>query len=102
MAKVFNGAADCKPDKHYMINLGRRLSEIKVMIDEGKYFAINRARQYGKTTTLRALSRYLQIDYYVVLMDFQRFGAEEFGNENTFAFSFARSFLRVFKEMSYY
>lgn len=25
------------------------------MVDAGKYFTINRARQYGKTTTLQAL-----------------------------------------------
>lgn len=70
MAKSFNVTADCKPDEHYMVNLRQRLSEIKELIDAGKYFTINRARQYGKTTTLRALDRYLKSDYYVVFMDF--------------------------------
>lgn len=50
-------------------------------MDDGKYFTINRARQYGKTTTLRALYRYLQTEYDVVLLDFQSFGSEEFRTE---------------------
>lgn len=97
MAKVFNVTADCKPGEHYMVNLTQRLEEIKELIDSGKYFTINRARQYGKTTVLRALNRYLQKDYYVVLMDFQTFGDAKFKNENTFALSFASSFLRLLK-----
>lgn len=97
MTKVFNVTADCKPDKHYMVNLDKRLAAIKDLVDDGAYFTINRARQYGKTTTLRALNRHLQGDYYVALMDFQTFGAGEFADENTFAMSFAQSFLRVLK-----
>ena len=97
MVKVFNVTADCKPDKHYMVNLDKKLVAIKKLVDEGAYFTINRARQYGKTTTLRALNRFLQKDYYVVLMDFQTFGSEEFVDENTFALSFARLFLRALK-----
>lgn len=65
MAKTFNVTGDCKPDIHYMVNINRRLSEIKELVDSGKYFTINRARQYGKTTTLRALGRYLQSDYFI-------------------------------------
>lgn len=97
MAKVFNITADCKPGQHYMVNLDKRLEEIKKLIDAGQYFTINRARQYGKTTTLRALNPYLQTDYVVIFMDFQTFGTEEFKNENTFALSFLRSFLRILK-----
>ena len=47
------------PDKHYMVDLTGRLVAIKTPVDHEKYFTINRARQYGKTTTLRALSSYL-------------------------------------------
>ena len=95
MRKVFNVTADCKPTEHYMVDLERRLLKIKVLVDEGKYFTINRARQYGKTTTLRALARFLQEEYYVVLIDFQMFGSAKFKDENTFALSFAGSFLRI-------
>ena len=54
--KIFNTTAVCFPDKHYMIDLTGRLVAIKTPVDHEKYFTINRARQYGKTTTLRALA----------------------------------------------
>lgn len=80
-----------------MANISGRLKKIKTMIDNGNYFTINKTRQYGKTTTLIALEKYLQKDYYVVLIDFQTFGYAEFKNENIFAVSFAKSFLRFLK-----
>lgn len=97
MAKTFNVTADCKPGEHYMVNLDRRLKDIKELVDSEKYFTINKARQYGKTTVLRALNRYLQNEYYVVLMDFQTFGDAKFKNENIFALTFGSSFLRMLK-----
>lgn len=51
MPKVFNTAAICIPQEHYMVNLDSRVREIKKLVDAGKYFMINRARQYGKKTT---------------------------------------------------
>lgn len=97
MTKVFNVTADCKPDRHYMVNIAERLVRIKKLVDDGAYFTINRARQYGKTTTLRALARYLQRDYYVVLLDFQTVSSEKFESEKAFSVSFARLFLKAFK-----
>ncbi|MDE7015594.1 MAG: 9-O-acetyl-N-acetylneuraminate esterase, partial [Kineothrix sp.] len=97
MVKSFNITADCKPEIHYMVDIENRLIEIKSLVDAGKYFTINRARQYGKTTTLRALNRFLQNEYYVVLMDFQTFGNAKFRNENAFSIAFANAFLRMLK-----
>ena len=97
MGKVFNITADCKPELHYMVNIDSRLKKIKELIDKGEYFAINRARQYGKTTTLRGLSRFLQKEYLVADMDFQTFGDAKFKNENVFSMAFARVFIRVLK-----
>ena len=59
VSKIFNTEAVCIPEKHYMVDISRRLEKIKVFIDREQYFTMNRARQYGKTTTLRALRRYL-------------------------------------------
>lgn len=98
MTKTFNTVAVCLPGEHYMVDLKKRLQEIRALIDGGKYFTVNRARQYGKTTVLLALEQYLQKDYHVVFMDFQTFGKEEFANENVFALSFADSFLRLLGE----
>ena len=96
MAKVFNTTGIGVPQRHYMVHLQKRLEEIKKLVDEGKYFSVNKARQYGKTTTLMALGKYLQKEYNVVSMDFQTFGNAEFQTENRFSLSFAGSFVRLF------
>ena len=93
--RFFNVSADCKPGLHYMVDITSRLQKIKYMVDNGQYFTINQARQYGKTTILRGLNRCLQNDYYTISMDFQKFGADEFSDEHIFATSFARTFLRI-------
>ena len=95
MAKIFNVNGACIPDRHYMVNLDKRLEKIKTMVDAGDYFIINRARQYGKTTLLRALAEFLKKDYYVVSMDFQRMSASKFRTENIFSVTFARDFIRL-------
>ncbi len=97
MSKVFNTTAVCIPEEHYMVNIDERVRKIKELVDKRKYFMINRARQYGKTTTLAMLESYLQSDYYVVSMDFQMFGDAEFKNENIFSLSFADTFLDLLK-----
>ena len=58
--KSFNITGLCFPNENYMVNIEGRLKEIKKLVVEEKYFIINRARQYGKTTTLWALQQYLQ------------------------------------------
>ncbi len=91
--RKFNITGLCVPQKHYMVDINERLAEIRKMVDEGDYFAINRARQYGKTTTLAALARVLADDYIVVSLDFQALGDFSFENENIFAVTFAEYFL---------
>lgn len=94
MGKIFNISADCKASLHYMVNIEERLIKMKEMVDRGDYFMMNRARQYGKTTTLKALSRFLKKDYIVASLDFQRMGAAKFKNENIFSLTFARMFMQ--------
>ncbi len=55
--KCFNTTGVCIPEKHYMVDLTERVKEIKKLVDNGKYFIINRARQYGKTTCIRSTAR---------------------------------------------
>jgi len=90
MERSFNITGACNPQEHYMVNLDSRLLEIKKMVDVGKYFVINRGRQYGKTTTLKALEQYLSEHYIVVRMDFQFLDADDFENAKTFVKAFAR------------
>ena len=88
--KEFNTTAVCIPSKHYMVDLSERISEIKKLVDEGKYFTINRARQYGKTTTLTALKKELVNEYIVLSLDFQSIDKDVFENGATFSQALAR------------
>lgn len=97
MGKIFNVSADCKPGLHYMVDISERLRKIKEFVDRGEYFTINRARQYGKTTTLRALKKYLQEEYIVISLDFQKLDAAKFQDGNIFSLAFASYFLRLIK-----
>lgn len=97
MRKEFNVTGLCVPKKHYMVDLSKRLVQMKKMIDKGNYFVINRARQYGKTTTLAALAEYLKDEYRVIFMDFQTIGSAMYENEDSFSRAFATCFLEEFQ-----
>lgn len=90
MAKVFNVNGACRYARHYMVDLDSRLALVKRMIDGGEYFVISKARQYGKTTLLRALSEYLEEDYLVISLDFQNIETEEYTNGSTFVRALTR------------
>lgn len=95
--RSFNTTGICDPKLHYMVDLNERLAQVRILVDAGKYFTINRARQFGKTTTLHALAEYLNRDYFVVSMDFQmQMSNAKFKNENSFALAFARAFINSF------
>lgn len=91
--KVFNTTGLCVPELHYMVDLSGRLREIQRMVDGGSYFTINRARQYGKTTTLKALAKHLAEKYTVVSLDFQRVDGRSFASGGRFSQAFARLLL---------
>jgi hypothetical protein len=79
-----------------MVNLDSRLAEIKKMVDVGKYFVINRGRQYGKTTILNALENYLKQNYIVISLDFQlQMSNSKFQDECSFSVAFADAFLEI-------
>ena len=98
MAKKFNVNGVCRPDLHYMVDLSSRLAAIKEMVEEGAYFTINKARQYGKTTILRALAHFLQEEYVVVSLDFQRMSSLSFQDEQKFVASFSEELLYAVKD----
>ena len=90
MERYFNITGCCNPQEHYMVNLDSRLAQIKKMVDRGQYFSINKGRQYGKTTILKALREHLKNDYVVISIDFQFVSTSEFATENSFVKAFAR------------
>lgn len=70
--KVFNVTGPCIPALHYMVDTSRKIDEIiNKFVDAGEYFTINRARQYGKTTTLELLFQRLQTKYVVLDISFE-------------------------------
>lgn len=98
MNRYFNTEGLCDPEIHYMVSLDDRLRIIRRrFVERGSYFVINRGRQYGKTTTLRALAEYLRDEYITVFLDFQEIGTEEFQDENSFSRAFAEIFSRALK-----
>lgn len=97
MRRYFNTEGQCEADVHYMVRLDERLQKIKSLyVDRGKYFVINRGRQYGKTTTLRALAEYIRKDYAVIALDFQKLSDANFRDEYTFAVSFIEQIAEIY------
>ena len=84
MSKTFNVNGICYPNEHYMVNIDSKLAQIKQLVDEKKYFVINRARQYGKTTTLNMLVKYLADKYTVFFISFEGLGETAFESETAF------------------
>ena len=72
MPKRFCITGICIPGKNYMADIRKRLDQIvQDYIENGLYFTINRARQYGKTTTLYLLEQRLAEDYMVLSLSFE-------------------------------
>ncbi len=88
--KEFNTTSACNPDDHYMVDIRDRIDEIRKLVDNKKYFTINRARQYGKTTTLSELYKVLKNDYIVLFLDFQGIDKDVFANGAVFSQAMAR------------
>ncbi len=91
--KRFKTTGLCNPAKDYMVDITERLVKIKAMVDYGDYFTINRARQFGKTTTLAALKKYLSEQYNVLSLDFQSMSNSSFRTEGSFVKAFALNLL---------
>ena len=55
MGRVFNTTGVCIPEKHYMVNINGRLQQIKVLVDEGKYFTIKELISVDTLKTMQLL-----------------------------------------------
>lgn len=98
MKRCFNVEGVCLPDKHYMVNLDNRLEAIRSLIDAGKYFTINRARQYGKTTTVAMLKNKLDKEYVFFSISFEGIGEKAYSSEERFC----RFFYGLLYDAMYY
>ncbi len=98
MKKYFNITGPCNRERHYMVNIDKRLQETKALVDNGDYFVINRARQYGKTTILKNLKTFLSEEYFVFSISFEGFTGDVFQSENVFC---QRVFKLLYTSMIY-
>ena len=92
MQKEFNITGNCFAEQHYMADVSKKLQQTLNMVTRGKYFIINRPRQYGKTTTLYALAKQLRDtgDYVVLNASFEGVGDAIFEKEEVFAKGFVQ------------
>lgn len=84
MAKRFNVTGTCIPGKHYMVDTSAKMQQILQLIEQDSYFTMNRARQYGKTTSLLLLWRALKEKYVVISISFEGMGEDAFSGEEAF------------------
>ena len=86
MRKKFNDTGLCVPDRHYMADISEKLDRIVRLIEDGQYFAINRPRQFGKTTILFLLAKRLfsEGEYLPVEISFEGFGDETYRDQKLF------------------
>ena len=86
--RKFNVTGVCVPHLHYMVDIRNKVAQIKELIDNGEYFTINRARQYGKTTTLYALKKALGDEYKIISLTFEGLGEESLDTSQSFCYTF--------------
>ena len=94
MGKRFNVTGTCIPEMHYMVNSAKRFQAVSDYIDAGEYFTINRARQFGKTTTLNMIWRNLSDRYLVISLSFEGVGDTPFESAEAFVGMFSRQLAR--------
>lgn len=99
MKKEFNITGICLPEHHYMVDIRPKLGEVMNFVEKGRYFIINRPRQYGKTTMLGSIQDYLKDseEYLVIRLNFQGIDSKWHASDEAFAMMFLQQLQRVFK-----
>ena len=93
--REFNVTGICVPDMHYMVDIGEKIEKIFKLVEEKKYFTINRGRQYGKTTTIGRLRKRMPEDYFCSSISFQYSSKEMFADEEGFCHGLLRRIHRA-------
>ena len=84
MQKRFNTTGCCNPQKHYMVDISSKINKIITLIEHGYYFTINRARQFGKTTTISQIFNKLQTRYTIFSISFEVTDEDMFASTENF------------------
>lgn len=82
--REFNITGNCNLREHYMVDISNKLEKISELVNKGKYFTINRARQYGKTTTVRFLHEKIKGEYIVLRTTFEGLSDIVFKSDKNF------------------
>ena len=91
----FNVTGPCVPREDYMVDISGKIEQIRKLVDDRSYFTINRARQYGKTTTLLCLKNALADDYLVASISFEGLSDKRFDSPTAFCRAFMRLIQRA-------
>jgi hypothetical protein len=97
--KEFNDAGLCVPHLHYMADRSAKIADMIKLVEKGKYFTINRPRQYGKTTLLYLMEIQLEkMGYLVFDLSFEGVSDNIFASEELFAPTFLEMLQEKFKQ----
>lgn len=99
MEKEFNVTGSCNPEFHFVVDTGDKINRMANLIEKGKYFTINRPRQYGKSTSLEYIERrFANGDYFIISITFESMSAIDFSSEKNFIREFSRQLNRIFNK----
>ena len=91
----FNVTGLCIPEEDYMVDISGKIKQIRELVEKRCYFTINRARQYGKTTTLNELRKSLADEYIVISICFQAIGEDCFKSSELFCKAFIKQVVQA-------
>ncbi|MCK5524829.1 MAG: AAA family ATPase, partial [Thiomargarita sp.] len=99
MQKEFNDTGLCIPNRHYMVDNSDKIKQIIALVEKGKYFTINRPRQFGKTTTLFLLDKALNLreDYVALKISFEGIDTDSYQNQERFIPIFLDMLIKEFE-----
>ena len=97
MARQFNTAVTCDPKRHYMVDTTNKMKVFERLINNGNYFTINRARQFGKSTSLKWIYTHLNGEYLVVSLSFEDTEDSDWESPSSFYHFFCRYMVKAFQ-----
>ena len=100
MAKRFNTSVTCDPTKHYMVDTTAKMNVFKRLINEGSYFTITRARQFGKSTSLNWILHNMSDKYLVIPASFEIYSDSDWVNVSTFCRYFCTKVIKASRNLS--
>ena len=96
MSRLFNTEVTCDQKRHYMVDTTNKMKVFERLINYGKYFTINRARQFGKSTSLKWIYNHLNGEYLVVSLSFEDTEDSDWESASTFYHFFCRYMAKAF------